>query len=308
MQFDSVVFPGQGAQKIGMAKDFVEAIPASAKIFEIANTILDFDIYHVCFEDADKLNRTDYTQPCILTAEIAMLEALKQEHGFTAKSFAGHSLGEYSALVAADVLTFDTALKIVQKRGELMNAAASGGGMTAIIMDQIPYQELTEIVNQFDVDVANDNSIQQVVLSGQEQAVEKSVKALTEHYSEVSFRAVPLTVSAAFHSRWMQPIEVEFKQFLSGFKDQINTTNLTRVASNYLGGFYNADKDELIDALAKQLSGSVKWRNNMELLKGGAILELGPNRPLKGFFNTLGITITSVINLRTAKKTFGDNK
>jgi malonyl CoA-acyl carrier protein transacylase len=305
MQFDSVVFPGQGAQKLGMAKDFVEAIPASAKIFELANSILAFDVYQICHEDADKLNRTDYTQPCILTAEIAMLEALKTEHDFSAQTFAGHSLGEYSALVAANVMSFETALRIVQKRGELMNAAASGGGMTAIIMDEIPYEELAEIVNKYDVDVANDNSAQQVVLSGEENSVAKSVEALTEHYSEVNFRAVPLTVSAAFHSRWMETIEVEFREFLQQFKDQIHSENLPKVASNYLGRFYQNDSDELIDALAKQLSGSVKWRENMDLLKNGNILELGPNRPLKGFFKSIGVTITSVINLRTAKKTFG---
>jgi malonyl CoA-acyl carrier protein transacylase len=106
----------------------------------------------------------------------------------------------------------------------------------------------------------------------------------------------------------MQPIEVEFKQFLNQFKQHINVDNLSKVASNYLGRFYNNDTEELLEALAKQLSGSVKWRENMELLKARNILELGPNRPLKGFFNTIGVTITSVINLRTAKKTFGDNE
>ncbi|MCF6300207.1 MAG: ACP S-malonyltransferase [Proteobacteria bacterium] len=304
MQFDAIVFPGQGAQKLGMAADFVETFPVSAEIFEKANRQLPFDVYEVCHRDEARLNRTDYTQPCIVLAEIAMYEALKQSYGLAPSYFAGHSLGEYSALVAAGVLPFELALEIVHKRGQLMHTAATGGGMSAIIMDQIPYAEILTLANQFEVDIANDNSIQQIVLSGKKTAVDKAVDVLAEKYQDIKFRAVALTVSAAFHSRWMQPVEHEFHRYLSQHKDSINPQNLKQVASNYLGQFYSGDKDELVSALAKQLSGSVKWRENMDLLKNSSILELGPNRPLRGFFKSIGLDVKSVTSVKSAKRVF----
>lgn len=302
--FDAVVFPGQGAQKLGMAKDFIEEFETAADIFKTANSLLPFDIYEVCHENVDMLNQTNYTQPAILVAEMAMYETLKSEFGLQAHCFAGHSLGEYSALTAAGVISFEAALKMVSKRGELMNEAASDGTMTAIIMDQIPYAEVTDIANQHQVDVANDNSIQQVVLSGLKADMDQAVAALTEHFSDVAFRAVPLTVSSAFHSRWMEPVEKTYFEYLQDFKADMNAAALPQVASNYLGGFYTADKEQLVTALAKQISGSVQWRNNMDLLQSKQVLELGPNRPLRGFFKTIGLDITSVINVKSAIKAF----
>ena len=302
--FNAVVFPGQGAQKLGMAKDFIDNYDVAAKVFETANRLLPFDIYEVCHENIEMLNQTNYTQPAILVAEVAMYESLKSEYGLNPIAFAGHSLGEYSALTAAGVITFEAALKMVTKRGELMNQAASDGTMTAIIMDEIPFAAVTKIANQHQVDVANDNSKQQVVLSGLKADMDNAIKALTEHYKGLSFRAVPLTVSSAFHSRWMEPVEKTFLEFLQPFKAAINVTNLPQVASNYLGGFYPADKDQLVSALSKQISGSVKWRSNMDLLKSSQILELGPNRPLRGFFKSIDIDITSVINVKSATKAF----
>lgn len=302
--YNAVVFPGQGAQKLGMAKDFIDGFAVAADVFETANSLLPFDIYQVCHEDIDMLNQTNYTQPAILVAEIAMFEVLKSEFGFQPQAFAGHSLGEYSALTAAGVISFETALKMVTKRGELMNEAASDGTMTAIIMDEIPFAEVTEIANQHQVDVANDNSQQQVVLSGLKSDMDQAVEALSKHYSEVAFRAVPLNVSSAFHSRWMKSVEQNYMAYLQAFKADMDMTHLPQVASNYLGGFYTADKDQLVTALAKQISGSVKWRNNMDLMKSMQLIELGPNRPLRGFFKSIGIDITSIINLKSANKAF----
>ena len=303
-KFNGLVFPGQGAQKLGMAKDFIETYSTAADVFARANELLPFDIYHVCHENTDMLNQTNYTQPAILVAEVAMYETLKDEFGLCPEFFAGHSLGEYSALAAAGVLSFETALKMVTKRGELMNEATADGTMTAIIMDVIPFDEVTRIVNQHQVDVANDNSEQQVVISGLKNDMEKAVESLTHHFNDVSFRAVPLTVSSAFHSRWMDSVEKTYLEFLQAFKPDMNVDPLPQVASNYLGGFYAADKDQLINALAKQISGSVKWRSNMDLFKSLNIMELGPNRPLRGFFKSIGVNITSVINVKSANKAF----
>ncbi len=303
-EFEAVVFPGQGAQKLGMAKDFIAHFPVAASVFETANDILPFDIYHVCHEDAALLNQTQYTQPAILVAEVAMYESLKKEYGLQGKKFAGHSLGEYSALTAAGVIPFEVALQMVTKRGELMSKAASDGTMTAIIMDEIPYQDIITTVNQYQIDVANDNSNQQVVISGLKADMDKAVQALTSQYADTSFRAVPLTVSSAFHSRWMASVEQAYFDFLQPFKNDINSTLLPQVASNYLGEFYQNDKDQLINALAKQISGSVQWRKNMALLKSSQILELGPNRPLRGFFKSIDVNITSIINVKSAQKAF----
>lgn len=304
MSFNAVVFPGQGAQKNGMAKDFIETYSESSDIFSTANQILPFDVYDICHEDNELLNQTNYTQPCILTAEIAMFQALKAHHQLHADYFAGHSLGEYTALVAAEVLPFESALKIVARRGELMNQADDQGAMAAIIMDNIDLDAIGAIADRHNIDIANDNSAQQVVLSGRQGDLDKTIEALTNQFDGQSFRAVPLTVSAAFHSRYMAPVEKEFYTFLQDHLDDINDSNLPKVASNYLGDFYQADKQQLIESLAKQISGTVKWRDNMNLLKDRQILELGPNRPLRGFFKTIGVDITSVINLKSAHKAF----
>lgn len=299
-----MVFPGQGAQKKGMARDFIEAYSEAADVFKTADRILDFDVYEICHGDGDLLNQTNYTQPCIITAEIAMYRALQAHHNLSADYFAGHSLGEYAALVAADVLSFESALKIVARRGELMNRADENGAMAAVIMDDIDLHIIGQIADQHNIDIANDNSAQQVVLSGRQNDLDKTLAALTAEFEGQTFRAVPLTVSAAFHSRYMAPVEAEFHEFLLDFADEINEQNLSKVASNFLGKFYITDKLQLIESLSRQISGTVKWRDNMNLLKDQQILELGPNRPLRGFFKTIDVDITSVINLKSAQKTF----
>ncbi len=304
MSFNGVVFPGQGAQKLGMAKDFVAEYSEAAEVFNRADEILTFDINQICNEDETLLNQTNYTQPCILTAEIAMFSALKAHYNFNPDFFAGHSLGEYAALVAAEVLPFDSALKIVARRGELMNQANDEGAMAAVIMDNIDLDVIGETATKYGIDIANDNSAQQVVLSGRQADLDKTLEALAEQFVGQAFRAVPLTVSAAFHSRWMAPVETEFHTFLQEYEADIQVNNLPKVASNYTGEFYKKDKQLLINALAKQISGTVQWRKNMELLKSCQIMELGPNRPLRGFFKTIGVDITSVINLKSAVKAF----
>ena len=169
-----------------MAKDFIDQFEVSAQVFAEANRILDFDVYEICHHDNDLIHQTEYTQPCLLTAEVAMFRALVKRYDWHPECFAGHSLGEYSSLVAAGVLPFDVALKMVVKRGQLMSQATQDGAMTAIIMDQIPYQAVVSEATGFDVDVANDNSDQQVVLSGQKSAVDQATASLAETYKGVS--------------------------------------------------------------------------------------------------------------------------
>ncbi len=307
MSFEAIVFPGQGAQKKGMASDFYSENTAAKSIFDQANQHLNFDVKEMCFEDKPELHQTIYTQPSIVTAEIAMFESLKQQYStFKPQYFAGHSLGEYSALVAAGVLSFGVAIQLVAKRGELMSQTNVDGAMAAIIMDDLPLADIQTIANQFNIDVANDNSIMQVVLSGAKLDLTALVSELENNFQSQGIRCVILNVSAPFHSRYMQDIEQTFKSFLNNFKDSFASENAHKVVSNYLGRFYNNDTEEVINALASQLSGSVKWRDNMASIinKTQSILELGPNRPLRGFFKTLDVDITSVINVRSASKAF----
>jgi len=310
MQFDGVVFPGQGIQHLGMGKDFKELYTEAKDIFQIASDALNFDVYEICQNNEIQLNSTEYTQPCILTVEMAMYQVLNKYYNFHPTFFAGHSLGEYAALVASQVIPIDIAIKIVHFRGKLMQSAITPdqeGCMAALIMDPIPFEQIKNISAAFGVDIANDNSNQQIVLSGYVNDVKLTVAHLENLWAGKPMRVVYLAVNAPFHSRYMQKIEILFHDYLLQFKDKFNTNCLTSVISNYLGGFYpDMQISSLIDGLTKQISGSVKWRQNMDALikHTKCILEVGPAAPLRGFFKSIGVTIQSVINVKTLHKTF----
>lgn len=312
MQFDGVVFPGQGIQHLGMGKDFSELYPEAKDIFEIASNAVNFDLYDICLNNDTKLNSTEYTQPCILAVEMAMYEVLNKYYKFCPSFFAGHSLGEYAALVASKIIPLDVAIKIVHFRGKLMQSNVSQdqeGSMAAIIMDPIPFEIINHTVSAFGVDIANDNSNQQVVISGYKNNVQAAVAQLETNFNnqQQPIRVVYLAVKSPFHSRYMQKIEPIFKEYLLQFKDQFNTDKLTSIISNYSGDFYpDMQINTLIHGLTKQISGSVKWRQNMHNLIQHAnhILEIGPGSPLRGFFKSIGVTIQSIISVKTINKIF----
>ncbi len=310
MHFDGVVFPGQGIQHLGMGKDFNEIYPEARDIFSIASDVLQFDLYDICQNNEIKLNSTEYTQPCILTLEIATYEVLKKYYKFAPIFFAGHSLGEYAALVASGVIPFDIAVKIVHFRGKLMQSVVAKdeeGSMAAIIMDPIPLEQINNIAGAFGVDIANDNSKQQVVLSGYKSCVQATIVQLEKIFFDQTMRVVYLLAKSPFHSRYMQKIEPIFHDYLLQFKDQFNTDSLTSVISNYSGGFYpDMQVSTLINHLTKQISGSVKWRENMDnfIKHTKSIVEVGPGSPLRGFFKSIGVNIQSVTNVKTISKVF----
>ena len=304
----AVVFPGQGSQRPGMALEFAERYAQSQQVFECAERTLPFDVADLIHNEEERLNLTEFTQPCILTAEIAMFEALKAHYGFDPAYFGGHSLGEYAALVAAGALSLEAALQLVHLRGQLMQAAvpAGRGAMAALIQEDLAVARLQALANAQGVDVANDNSPAQVVLSGKADDVNRVIEALQPEV-ENGLRVVPLTVSAPFHSRHMAPIEEGFCQVLNEHRNAFDAAKAKRVTSNYLARFYSGDLDELLDALTHQISGTVHWRDNMAALAGVAdtIVEVGPNRPLRGFFKAMGAQIKAVIDVRSAAKAFG---
>jgi [acyl-carrier-protein] S-malonyltransferase/trans-AT polyketide synthase/acyltransferase/oxidoreductase domain-containing protein len=203
-----VVFTGQGAQKTGMARDFVEAFPLAAAVFDEASEALDLDLRALCFEPDERLNLTAFTQPAILTAEVAMFAVAHTEWGYRPALFGGHSLGEYAALVAAGVLPLAEAVRLVAARGRLMQEAVpvGVGAMAALIGENLDLNAITAELADLVVDVANHNSPDQVVLSGDSADIDLAITRL----SGPGRRGKKLVVSAPFHSRLMAPIEPAF--------------------------------------------------------------------------------------------------
>lgn len=296
----SIVFPGQGSQRTGMGQDFASEFPTAKNVFQEASEAIGEDLEKICFEEDERINLTEFTQPAILVTEVAMYRVLQEEMGVQGDYFAGHSLGEYTALVAAGVLDLASAAKIVRKRGALMQAAvpAGVGAMAALIQENISDTDYKVLVDAAGAEVANFNSKDQTVISGKKEAVEAACKSLGEKFPGMNI--VPLTVSAPFHSSLMKPIEKEFAEFLQGFA--MNTSKSEKVLSNFTGTFH--EKGKCLENLVSQISGSVDWIANMKALiaKGNPILEVGPNRPLGKFFLTLGAEVPSVINVRAMKK------
>jgi [acyl-carrier-protein] S-malonyltransferase len=301
----AAIFPGQGAQRQGMAADFAERFAESRAVFERANAALELDVAAIIAGDP-RLELTEYTQPCILTAEIAMVEALRAHHRFTAERFGGHSLGEYAALVAAGAIPFEAAVRLVRLRGRLMQDAVpvGQGGMIAVVHKGLDLDLVRRVADEAGVDVANYNAPSQVVLSGATEPLGRAQAALEAALEAAGGRVVPLDVSAPFHSRHLAVIEPEFRAALEAEAGAFDAARARAVTSNFLGGFHTGDAAALVDALARQISGSVRWIENMTALADGAdaIVEIGPNRPLARFFKEMGRDVVSIINVRGAEK------
>ena len=309
----AVAFPGQGAQRPGMGKDFYENVSVSRDTYHEAADVLDWDVAAMCFGEDERLNLTEYAQPCILATEIAMLRGLHSLYGFTPEYFCGHSLGEYTALVAAGVLPFSEALKVVNLRGQLMQEAmpVGMGGMAAVISDDLDLSMVRRTLEELPIDVANDNSSTQVVISGEANAMSGAKERLTEVFKDrESFRFVPLNVSAPFHSRFMNTVIEAFKEALRSLISKLTPKNAKAVTSNFTGRFYSDRCTEIVDHLAFQLSSTVQWRKNMEAIASVAdsIFEIGPSRPLREFFKTAGVPCLSVTTLSSANRLFEKNQ
>jgi len=305
----AVVFPGQGSQKPGMGKDFYQDIPVCRQTYEEAADALGWDVAAMCFGEDEKIHLTEYTQPCIVTTEIAMLRGLSERFGFAPSYFGGHSLGEFTALVAAGVFSLSETLKTVQARGKLMQEAVpvGVGGMAAIISEEIDIKKIRQLIFDLPVDIANINSVNQVVISGKLSALPEAEKRLTEALTgQKPMRFVQLNVSAPFHSRFMQPIEDIFAKVLLSKIKNIAAKNAPNVTSNYTGGFHVDNAVQIRENLVRQLSNTVNWCENMRSLASQTanIFEVGPSRPLRDFFRTIGISCTSITGLAAAQKSF----
>ncbi len=302
----AIVFPGQGSQRAGMARDFCDQFATSRAVFAEASEALSLDVASLCFSEDPRLDLTEFTQPAILTAEIAMFRALQAEFGLSASVFGGHSLGEFTALCAAGAIPFDVAVRLVRRRGALMQAAvpAGEGAMVAVCGPGVAGLALAAAVDADGIDVANENSPDQVVLSGPAATMDRACDRVRELAKGVEVEFVPLTVSAPFHSRRMRSVEAEFRPALDAAARSLASERSVAVTSNFRGGFHTGLPADLLDALEHQIAGTVRWIDNMRALAGAAdrILEVGPGRPLRGFFKSLGVEVTSIISCKTAEK------
>ncbi len=304
----AVVFPGQGSQRSGMARDFHTRFASSRDAFVEASDALNFDVAALCFEADPRLDQTEYTQPAILTAEIAMHRALESEFGLRAKYYGGHSLGEYTALCAAGVISLSTAVQLVRRRGALMQSAVplGEGAMLAVISEGIADRDLAAELAASGVDgvdVANRNSINQVVLSGARETIDRAAVRVAEILTGIPHEIVPLNVSAPFHSRMMRGIHADFRAALGAAAHELKPDRAATVTSNLTGAFHQPELAPILDALTRQLSGTVDWIGNMRALSSVAdtIYEVGPNRPLRGFFKSEGRDVTAIVSVRSAE-------
>ena len=281
------VFPGQGAQAVGMGRDLYEAIPVARQTFEEADEALGFRLSKLCFEGPeDSLRQTSIAQPAILAASIACLrsaQALLGEALVPPDLLAGHSLGEYTALVAAGSLSFVDALRLVQERGRLMQAAGEQepGTMAAVL--NLDFEILRVICEETGAEPANINTPDQVVISGPVVAVQAAMALASERGAR---RVVPLQVSGAFHSRLMAPAAPGMKDAITGvaiFDPQIPVvTNCNATLLNTAA--------EVRDELVQQLVSPVQWQRSIEYMveQGiGHFYEIGPGKVLTGLIRRI---------------------
>ncbi|MCK4659240.1 MAG: ACP S-malonyltransferase [Phycisphaerae bacterium] len=292
----AVIFPGQGAQSVGMGRDFAEVSRRAAEVFARANDILGFDIRQYCFEGPpEQLERTDIQQPAIFVTGIAIWEALL-EKGLSPECFsvsAGLSLGEYTALCAAGSMEFDAALRLVHRRGQLMQQAAlaSPGSMVSLIGgDKEGAVKLCEKASQGEVlSPANFNCPGQIVISGVKSACQRAV----EMAGEFDCRAIPLKVSGAFHSALMQSAADQLGEVLRD-----TTVHMPRVPiiANVTAEPHT-DPDGIRKLLQDQVVRSVRWQESMErLIEQGVemFFEIGPGRVLTGLMRKINRKVPTV--------------
>lgn len=302
------IFPGQGAQYQGMGKDFFDKFETARNIYEIADKVLKKDISKICFEgSSEDLKQTVNTQPCIVAVEIAIYEVLKKEFGIEPCAVAGHSLGEYSAMYAAGVLSLEDTFLAIQKRAEAMNTV-SDGKMAAVISDDM------ELINKCleearvlgKVSIANYNSLKQVVITGENQAVEKAMELLSMNGIK---KVIPLAVSGAFHSELMTGASKEFESILDKIEIKNSKipvyTNVDAKAETFANNFR--------EKMPKQIYSSVYWTQTVQnMVKDGitTFVEVGPGRVLSGLIKKTepDVRVFNVSDLETLKTTIEEIK
>jgi [acyl-carrier-protein] S-malonyltransferase len=290
------VFPGQGSQYVGMGRDLYETYPEAKALFDEADGILGFPISKLCFEGPEEeLSETINTQPTILAVSVALLQMLKS-HQLSPTIVAGHSMGEYTALIAAGVLDFGDGLRLVRERGRVMQEAGerNPGGMAAVLgLEAETLDEICQVASQETdgiVQLANYNSPGQVVISGHKESLERALELARERGAR---RVIPLAVSIASHSPLMRPAAESFASIVAQVDFQppkvpvvanVTAAPITTVA-------------EIRDELVKQLTSTVRWVESVQYIIAQGVttfVEIGPKDVLAGLIRRIDKSVQTV--------------
>jgi len=304
MKATAFIFPGQGSQYVGMGKEFFENFREARDVFQEADDVLHLPISSLCFHGPEEaLKLTENTQPAVLTTSIAALRVLQAEKGVVPHLAAGHSLGEYSALVVSGALAFADAVQIVRLRGRFMQEAVpvGEGAMAAILgMERGQVEKLCEEAAQGEVlTPANFNCPGQIVIAGHAKAVERAM----ERVKQEGKKAVPLPVSAPFHSPLMKPAGERLEKVLEGIPIQdLKVPVVTNVEADI-----NQSKERVKELLVSQVWSPVRWEESMQKITGDGIeqtLEIGPGKVLSGLMKRINskIETKNIEDIQTLKK------
>lgn len=303
------VFPGQGAQYVGMGKEFYEQISVSRKVYTIASEVTGLNLPGLCFEKNEQIDITEYTQIAMLTTEAAILAAL-QEKGVKADVAAGLSLGEYGAILTAGAMSLEDVFRVVRQRGILMQEAVpTGGAMYAVLgMDG---EKIAKICDETEgiVSVANYNCPGQIVITGEEGAVAVAAEKLKEAGAR---RCIPLNVSGPFHSAMLKEAGEKLGKVLEQVELRaFSTPYVTNVTAEYV-----TEPSEIKELLGRQVYSSVKWQQSVERMIADGVdtfIEIGPGRTLTGFLkkinkNVTGLHIEKVEDMNAVVKMLGEKQ
>jgi [acyl-carrier-protein] S-malonyltransferase len=304
MKPTAFIFPGQGSQYVGMGKELFENFAVSKQVFEEADDALHHSLSALCFRGPEEtLKLTEYTQPAVLTTSIAAFKALQSEKGIIPQLTAGHSLGEYTALVVSGALAFSEAVKIVRLRGKFMQEAVpvGEGAMAAVLgMEREQIERICDEVSSGEVlTPANFNCPGQIVIAGHTKAVERAI----ERVKQEGKKAVLLPVSAPFHSPLMRPAGERLEKVLEG----ISVNDLKIPVVTNVEAEVNDSKDMIKGLLVAQVSRPVRWEESMEkIIERGIeqVLEIGPGKVLSGLMKRIDhrIETKNLEDVQTLKK------
>jgi len=303
MKSIAFTFPGQGSQYVGMGRELFENFSVARQIFEEADDSLHFSVSGLCFKGPEEaLKLTENTQPAVLTTSVAALKVLQAERGIAPQFAAGHSLGEYSALVASEALAFSQAVKIVRLRGKFMQEAVpvGEGAMAAVLgMEREQVENLCEEISSGEVLApANFNSPGQIVIAGHTKAVARAV----ERVKQEGKKAVLLPVSAPFHCSLMKPAGERLEKALQ----EISVSDLKIPVVTNVEAEANTSKDAVKGLLVAQVSSPVRWEESIRKMIGKGIeqvVEIGPGKVLSGLMKRIDsrVETKNVEDLQTLK-------
>ena len=290
------VFPGQGAQKPGMGKDFYDSFDIAEQIFEDASNWLSLDMKALCFEENEKLDLTEYTQAALVTTSLAMAHVVR-EKGLMPDVTAGLSLGEYCAIEMAGGMSLKSAVCTVRERGILMeHAVPAGKGSMAAVLG-MKAEDIENTISSVDgVEIANYNCPGQIVITGKKEGVERAAELLKENGAK---RVIPLNVSGPFHSSMLKKAGQELEKILEN--QEVSPLKIPYV-TNVTGDFVHEER-EIKSLLSRQISSPVKWQQSVEnmILNGvDTFVEIGPGRTLNGFIRKINRDV-SVYSIQTVE-------